>query len=657
MRIHIEKPKVALVYPPYGPPNLASLGLANIQAGIKARGFECRTFYWAYQWMQQLPVAEEKKRAFYYMLTQRNLSPWNEWVFSRHAFADEMRAKDAEALAGLRALDAELPVYTAPALPSAVLSWMCNNMDALLEPMIAQLAPYDVVGVSTTFFQNGAALALCKAVKKRWPEKLTMLGGANCDGEMGRALMDNFAFIDCVFSGEVDFDVPEFVQRLHAGSGFDGVRGLIWRTDDGAVVETAPSEPVKNMDELPQPDFDDWVAERKRYGLYDSEHVCIPLESSRGCWWGAKHHCTFCGLNANGMSYRQKSPETFQREVSSIVERYDARYFFMADNILSTEYHKTFLAWARAQGLDVEFFYEIKANLTREQVKNLADSGVRMVQPGIEHFSSDVLKLMRKGVKSIQNVAFLKYAAENGIITIYSILAGFPGEDPWEYERLAREMPKLVHLRPPSALMDIEFHRFSPYHNNPEQFGVRLRPHRKYEMIFPVPERELARLAYQFVLVGRRTEDLSYLAGASRAVQEWRDAYRDEACTLTWQWSGEDILIEDRRPGFTSRDVRVQGDARAVFLELESPMSLPRVVERAQAARVEPGPSARRRGDGAVETVVSFSHEAFRADPRGALEPLRAAGLLWEEGGLVLNLPIIQTRAPTTTVWNSVQVP
>jgi radical SAM superfamily enzyme YgiQ (UPF0313 family) len=39
------------------------------------------------------------------------------------------------------------------------------------------------------------------------------------------------------------------------------------------------------------------------------------METARGCWWGAKHHCTFCGLNQNDMAFRAKSPQCAMDEL------------------------------------------------------------------------------------------------------------------------------------------------------------------------------------------------------------------------------------------------------------------------------------------------------------------------------------------------------
>lgn len=678
MNYHMPNPRVALVYPPYGPPHLANLGLSILSAGIKARQFDCRTFYWHYRFIRYLPGADEEARQdVYQLMTQRALSPWNEWCFMRHIMPDQLGPRDPEVLVELQRLDVSLAPLGLPQPPSQIILSLCNGMSEILSSMAEELRWFDIIGITTTFFQNGAALALAKTIKDRWPDKLIILGGANCDGEMGRALLDNFAFLDCVFSGEVDHDVPEFIGRIHAGEPLDGVKGLHCRLADGRILDGPPSEPLQDMDSLPIPDFDDWVEERKLFNLFDEEHLRLPLESSRGCWWGAKHHCTFCGLNANGMAYRQKTPERFQAELQAIVRRYGARFLFMADNILSTKYYKTFMKWAKEEGIDVDFFYEIKANMSREQVLALSEAGVTLVQPGIEHFSSSILSLMKKGIRGIQNIAFLKYAAEHGVSTTYSILAGFPGEDPREYGRLARELPKLFHLSPPTAVIEIEFHRFSPYHNDPSAFGIRLRPHKKYSYVFPFDEATRAKLAYQFEVAGRKPDDLTYLTRISDEVNRWRAVYQPGRCTLTWERDDDEIVIRDHRPDFEERVVRLREYAVPAFLALDDPTTLSRAVEAARNGGAAPSPcqavgakSAAEliqlrppdrglpaREDWATreegryeeatieenylgETVASFSREAFEADPLGCLEWLIEAGIVYQEDDYFLALPV-----------------
>ena len=87
-----------------------------------------------------------------------------------------------------------------------------------------------------------------------------------------------------------------------------------------------------------------------------------------------------------------------------------------------------------AAKLDVEFFWEVKANLTHEQVHLLRNAGVKQVQPGIESFSDRVLKIMRKGVTAFRNVELLKWCKEYGVKPYWNLLYGFPGETVEDYE-------------------------------------------------------------------------------------------------------------------------------------------------------------------------------------------------------------------------------
>src|SRR5215471_18333828 len=79
-------PRVALVYPPYGP--LAPpLGLALLSAGIKKLGFDCRTFYWNIDFIRSYPARQARRR----VILHRSVSylfPLNEWVFLKEVFPD-----------------------------------------------------------------------------------------------------------------------------------------------------------------------------------------------------------------------------------------------------------------------------------------------------------------------------------------------------------------------------------------------------------------------------------------------------------------------------------------------------------------------------------------------------------------------------------------
>src|SRR5581483_9765814 len=172
------------------------------------------------------------------------------------------------------------------------------------------------------------------------------------------------------------------------------------------------------------------------------------------------------------------------------------------------------------------------------------------------------------------------------------------------------------HLRPPNGLCDIEFHRFSPYFNDPEGFGIRLRPHGKYSFIYPFDEETIARLAYVFELEGRTPMDLTYLRRMNEAVNRWRMDYTIDKCALTWSADDPDILIQDRRPGFGPRDYRLQDHAIAAFEALDQPKPL-RVAVQESLASTGPDPDRN-------ESEGSWSEGpagGFRHKPLTILQP------------------------------------
>jgi ribosomal peptide maturation radical SAM protein 1 len=143
-------------------------------------------------------------------------------------------------------------------------------------------------------------------------------------------------------------------------------------------------------------------------------------------------------------------------------------------------------------------FYETKSNLNEQHVKALAAAGVRWIQPGIESLHDDVLRLIDKGNSAIANVALLKFALENGVRVSWNLLFGVPNEQDQWYDEMASWLPMIVHLQPPASMVRIRYDRFSPYHQEPARFGIRLSPNKAYSFVYPLSADEIGNLAYFF---------------------------------------------------------------------------------------------------------------------------------------------------------------
>jgi magnesium-protoporphyrin IX monomethyl ester (oxidative) cyclase len=391
------------------------------------------------------------------------------------------------------------------------------------------------------------------------------MGGANCEGEMGLETLRSFRWVDCIVSGEAEAIFAELCRLLlEEGRDADpaalpdgavsqrGLKSMLPLTSlDGA---RAPRSLVRDMDALPVPDYEHYFETLRRSTLSNQIRPGLLAESSRGCWWGEKSHCTFCGLNGEGMNYRSKSPERVLDELSELKRRYGTGSIQFVDNILDMSFFKTVLPRLAAGGEDYALFYETKANLKREQVALLAKAGVRWIQPGIESLDDNVLALIAKGNSTLMNVQLLKWSQEYGIQAAWNLLCGIPGESDAWYDDMARWLPSIFHLQPPTGVCRVRYDRFSPYHMRPRDFGLTLEPSRAYAYVYPLPRESLMRLAYSFEDSGRPRHMHRALTdeGGQRHLQEvvwqWNESWRNLRPVLHVCDDGRRLHFYDSRP-------------------------------------------------------------------------------------------------------------
>src|SRR5262245_43831730 len=143
-------------------------------------------------------------------------------------------------------------------------------------------------------------------------------------------------------------------------------------------------------EQIAQPDYTDFFTRFQVSIARSWAEPKLTLESSRGCWWGEKHHCTFCGLNGSFMQFRGKRAELFLDEIVHLVKRHRVMDVIVVDNIIEMGYFNSLLPALAESGYDLRIHYEVKANLRRHQLRALYDAGIVLVQPGIESLSSHV---------------------------------------------------------------------------------------------------------------------------------------------------------------------------------------------------------------------------------------------------------------------------
>ena len=290
---------------------------------------------------------------------------------------------------------------------------------------------------------------MARRVKERFPQSVIIFGGANCEGVMGLALHRCFPFVDYVFTGEADAALPQFIARFANGRSVESLRGVVSRRGRDVVRRRPSRKRSSTSTALPFPDFADYFDVLERAGSPPGLERHVVFETARGCWWGEKAQCTFCGLNGEGIAFRAKSPDRAVKEIQHLVKAYQPQYVRAVDNMMAPEYYDSFLPLLAAANTGVDMFYEVRPTLTRQQIDALAKARVTSVQAGVESLSTHILKLMRKGATSLRNVEFLKRCRRAGVHVDWNMLFGFPGERLEDYKNSFDMASLITHLQAP----------------------------------------------------------------------------------------------------------------------------------------------------------------------------------------------------------------
>jgi ribosomal peptide maturation radical SAM protein 1 len=441
----------------------------------------------------------------------------------------------------------------------------------------------DLVGLTTSFNQLMAALWLSRAIKRRWPSVVIALGGAACAPPMGAGILAAYPHLDVVVSGWGE------APLLALSRGEFGPREVIENHD-----------PL-SLDALPVPDYGPFLQAARDHEM--ESKVALTFEGSRGCWWGQKHHCRFCGVNGTALSYHAKTSSRVIAEIRSLWERH-GRNLVATDAILSREHLRHVMPELSRWEGGPKLFYELKTNMKEAELGALARARVQC-QPGVESLSTRLCRLLRKGTNSLQNLAFLKWVAERNIPIVWNLLYAIPGEVPEDYDRQIALFRWIPHFPPPERINPIHLARHSPYFDSLGEFGWSdVEPRPEYRSMHPhLGEAALRDVSKYFVGHSSATSD-AYLERLARAVSDWRQRHQ----------SGEGLFL-DREQGLVRN-----GPDRGFRYQM-TPL-LERVLERTHQ----------------IAPVTAVLRHAACA--RAVLDQLEAHGIVRIEDDRVLNLTV-----------------
>ena len=499
-----DSPRVVLVVPPFQSVVRPNLGVSLLAATLQEAGVSARVSYLNMEFAQLVGVEASDWLA----IEADCRALLGEWIFAGAASPDGGAAGSLP-----QELERVVPgPMRGPVLQARLLA------SGFLMGAAARLVDHGpaIIGVTSSFHQTCAAVGLARQIKALAPRTITCLGGGNCEGEMGRALAAAFAdVIDHVFSGECDHAFPDFARAVLDGE--PPARGY----------HLAP--PVEDLDALPAPDFGDYFTTLARMDYADRVRPGLLYESSRGCWWGQQRHCRYCGVNGTRLTFRARSAEVVARELEQQAARWGVRRFEATDNILGPKDTAPLFdrLAARAEGQELDLFYEVRSNMSHDQLARAARGGLTWVQAGVEGLDDQLLRAMDKGVTGLDNIRFLRDCHELGVRPLWIILHNIPDEDPAAYRRMTALAPLLEHLSPPERCYPVRLDRHSPYQEQPQELGFdQVRPAAAYSLAFDFLDPEqVAGLAYYFEGDPRNPAPPEEIEALRQAVQQWQQRF------------------------------------------------------------------------------------------------------------------------------------
>lgn len=556
--------RVALVNMPIAPTHTPSLGLSILKSSLSDIGISSDIHYLNIKYANL--VGLESLKALTYSPTTKLIGDWlfAEALWGESSMSDEdyveliLKDNAREHLFDDYRIASEFFINEVIRCRNLVRSYLDDCLKSI------PWEQYKIVGFTSLFHQHIAALAMAQRIKQRFPHIVIAFGGANCVGDMGKAIIDNFKFVDVVCTGMGEKIFPQFVSEYLAGKTPSVGSELKVR----GTIPCFPKVGEKSlpMDEIPYPNFDDFFEQRDHFDL-DDENLNMLVETSRGCWWGQKHHCTFCGIDDESMKFKHKSSRRALAEFKYLISRYGhhTNKISVIDNIIPMEYLNDFLPKLRDSRLNVDVFYETKANLKKEQLKLYKQAGLNCIQPGIESFSDRLLKKMNKGITGLQNIQFLKWCKEYGLRPMWNYMLGFPGERKEDHLEQMKLMTSLVHFYPPYKSV-VRMDRFSLYHSRPEEYGLsNFKPYTSFKFIYPqFSNEQLERAAYHFVADFDAKSLLpEYEPELTLAIQDWHQQF--EGAALFHFELNNQLIVADFRKKTEHRIHRLNAQQRLIY--------------------------------------------------------------------------------------------
>jgi len=344
-----------------------------------------------------------------------------------------------------------------------------KEIDAFVDLVIAANSP--LVGFTVYNSSMYLSMELARLLKKRRPELKIIFGGPHVSRFMAGLWVIKDPAVDAVAQGEGELTLIDVIERVKTGRPLTDCPGLLIRIND-EVVDTGDRELIKDLNQVPAPDFGDYAFE-----LYRTP-TRLPLMSSRGC----PNRCIYCNERPFWKAFRYRTAENVFAEIQAQLTRYPFVNFLDFQDSLVNGMIRELDRLADLiieSGLKVNWSGQaaIRKEMTLELMTKLKRSGCVCMAYGLETPSSSLMLKVGKVLASGADAnAIAEAHGKTGLGVTYNFMFGLPGEteeDAFEAHEFLRRNKKYGLAVNPSP----HFCGFAPgtfAYENPQHYGIDL---------------------------------------------------------------------------------------------------------------------------------------------------------------------------------------
>ena len=475
---------------------------------------------------------------------------------------------------------------------SKITSVVKKTTDALIHDF--NWGAYRLAGFSVSLCQLTSALYFIKRIKQKHPQLMVAIGGSTFSGSTTPPFFDRFAEVDLVVNGEGELPFSQLVSHLKTAANLSKIPAIEGIANAETVKARGASmrfQQMKNLKDLPPPDYDDYFELLKSLAPRDIFFPTLPAETSRGCWWqrsssaGKSSGCAFCNLNLQWEGYRSKDPGQVAGEIDYLTAKHQTLTVSIVDNVLPKRCSKEIFSKLIGLKKDLRMFSEIRATTTRPELRLMARAGMREVQIGIEALSTSLLAKLHKGTSAIQNLEIMRDCEALGLVNYSNLILHFPGSNEQDVAETLRSIEFALPYRP---LKPVGFWLGlgSPVWQNPGAYGIRsVFNHPGWNHLFPKKITASMRLMIQAY-----RGDLGYQRKiwrpVEKAIKRWQQTYSDlngrpgRSSSLNYRDGREFLIIRQRKFEAETINHRLVGTSRLIYLYCQHHRSIKRIRER-----------------------------------------------------------------------------